>query len=150
MWRLLDEDCLGDGDAYLPDLVRRRPVDDDEAEIIEAICLATTPGPLVTDDVSDGGGSLVATLPNGRSIVSLRPPGGSPDDVRSMAAANLHLICEARLWLLRLLEDRRRWRRRQEEIQEKIDSLEERLETDYEQAEPAAWPPADPAPSRPR
>ena len=146
MWRLLDEDCFGDADEYLPHFTRRRPVDDDEAEIIEAICLATTPGPLVTDEVSDGGGSLVATLPDGRSIVSVRPPGGSPDDARSMAAANLQLICEARCWLLRLLEDRRRWRRREEEMLKKMRALEEQLERDYEELDQAAWPPADPAP----
>jgi hypothetical protein len=150
MWHLLDEDCFGDGDAYLSDLPRRRPVDDDEAEIIEAICLATTPGPLITDDVSDGGGSLVATLPNGRSIVSVRPPAGSPDDIRSMAAANLHLICEARCWLLRLLEDRQRLHRREEEMLEEIHSLKVQLEREQEEVEPAVWSGADPAPSQPR
>jgi hypothetical protein len=52
--------------------------------------------------------------------------------------------------LLRLLEDRRRWRRREEEMREKITALEEQMERDYEELEQAAWPPADPAPSHPR
>jgi hypothetical protein len=150
MWRLLDEDCLGDADEYVTHFMRRRPVDDDEAEIIEAICLAATPGPLVTDEVSDGGGALVATLPDGRNVVSVSPPAGSPADARCMAAANLQLICEARCLLLRLLEDRRRWGRREQELSERIRALEEQLERDYEEVGQAAWPPADPAPSHPR
>ncbi len=150
MWRMPDEDCFGDADEYVPHFMRRRPVDDDEAEIIEAICLATTPGPLVTDDVSDGGGALVATLPDGRNVVSVRPPASSPADAGTMAAANLQVICEARCWLLRLLEDRQRWRCREEEMLEKIRALEEQLERDYEEVEQPAWPPADAAPSHPR
>jgi hypothetical protein len=150
MWRLLDEDCFGEAEEYVPHFMRRRPVDDDEAEIIEAICLVTTPGPLVTDDVSDGGGCLVVTLPDGRNVVSLTPPAGSPADARSMAAANLQLICEARCWLLRLLQDRQRWRRREEDLLEKIRALEEQLDRGYEEVEQATWPPADAAPSHPR
>lgn len=150
MWRWLDEDCLEDAAGFDPQFARRRPIDNDEAEIIEAICLAATPGPLVTDDLSDGGGALVATLPDGRNVVSLRPPPGSPDDARSMAAANKQLICEGRCLLLRLLQDRRRWTRREEALLERIQLLEEQLERQYDAVEPADWPPADPAPSQPR
>jgi hypothetical protein len=152
MWRSDFEDCCREDDRFDrsdPHLVRCRPVEDDEAEIIEAICLAAMPGPLVTDDLSSGGGALVATLPDGRSIVSVRPPSGSPDDARSMASANAQLICEARCLLLRLLRDRQRWKRREEGLAERIGELEALLDAQYERAD-SEWPAEDPAPVRPR
>ena len=150
MWRMDLDDCLEEDDVFDPHLVRCRPVEDDEAEIIEAICLAATPGPLVTDDLSDGQGALVATLPDGRHIVSVRPPVSCPEDARSMAAANAQLICEARSLLLRLLRDRQRWERREGCLSEKIRELEALLEAQYEAVESSEWPGGDPAPSHPR
>ena len=150
MWRMDLDDCLEEDDVFDPHVVQCRPVEDDEAEIIEAICLAATPGPLVTDDRSDGGGALVVTLPDGRHIVSLRPPAGGPEDARSMGAANAQLICEARSLLLRLLRDRQRWERREACLLERISELEALLEAPYESVESTEWPGAEPAPSHPR
>ena len=88
MWRL-DYDCFEDGDSFDPlYFVRSRPVEDDQAEIVEAICHAVTPGPWVVDDVSEGGGALVATLSDGRNIVSAVPAEGCLESARSAAAAN--------------------------------------------------------------
>jgi len=150
MWRMDLDDCLEEDDVFDPLVVECPPVEDDEAEIVEAICQAATPGPLVTDDRSDGGGALVATLPDGRHIVSLRPPAGCPDDARSMGAANAQLICEARSLLLRLLRDRQRWGRREACLLEKIRELEALLDEHYEVAESTEWPGEQPAPSHPR
>jgi len=125
-------------------------MDDDEAELIEAICQAATPGPLVTDDVSDGGGALVATLPDGRNIVSVSDSPSCPEDARSRAAADAQMICEARSVLLRLLRDRGRWQRREKLLLEKIRSLEDQLERGYETVEQAEWSAEDPAPAHPR
>ena len=150
MPRFLDEDSFPDTGEYDPHCVRSRPVEDEEAEIIEAICQAATPGPLVTDDVSDGGGVLVATLPDGRNIVSLVPIPGGPEGARSMAAGNAQLICEARGLLLRLLRDRHRSKRRQKRLLKRIQALEERLKRQYEAVEQAGWRTEDPAPSHPR
>jgi len=150
MWRLEDEDPFVDGDSVILHMVRSRPVDDDEAELIEAICQAATPGPLVADEVSNGGGMLVATLPDGRNIVSLSTMTGGPARSRTFAAANAQLICEARSLLLRLLRDRRRWRRREKCLLEEIRLLEDQLERRSEAVDEADWPAEDPSPSRPR
>lgn len=149
MWRL-EDDCFPDGDGFDPHLVRSRPVDDEEADLIEAICQAATPGPLATDEVSNGGGVLVATLPDGRNIVSLRTMLGGPAVSRTTTAANAQLICEARCLLLRLLRDRQQWSRREECLLEEIRLLEDQLERGYEAVDDAEWPAEDPAPSRPR
>lgn len=150
MWRLDFDDCFEEDDVFDPHVVRCLPVEEGEAEIIEAICLAATPGPLVTDDLSNGGGALVATLPDGRHIVTIRPLAGRPEDARSMAAANAQLICEARSWLLRLLRDRQRWERRETCLLEKIRELEALLEEQYESVESSEWPDGEPAPAHPR
>jgi hypothetical protein len=150
MWRLDEEDCFPDSDCYDVHLVRSRPMEDDEAELIEAICQAATPGPLATDDVSDGGGALVATLPDGRSIVSVSAVQSCPEDARSRAVADAQMICEARSVLLRLLHDRERWQRREKLLAEKIRSLEDQLERPYETVGQAEWSAEDPAPVHPR
>ena len=148
MWRL-EDGCFSDGDGFDPHLVRSRPVDDEEADLIEAICQAATPGPLVTDEVANGGGVLVATLPDGRNIVSLSTMAGGPARSRTFAAANAQLICEARSLLLRLLRDRQRWRRREKCLLEEIRLLEDQLERS-EAVDAPEWLGEDPAPSRPR
>lgn len=150
MWRMDLDDCFEDDGVFDPHLVRCRPVEDEEAEIIEAICLAATPGPLVTDDRSDGEGALVVTLPDGRHIVSVRPPASRPEDARSMAAASAQLICEARCLLLRLLRDRQRAKGREECLLDKVREIEALLEQQYEAVESSEWPGGDPAPSHPR
>ena len=150
MWRLDEEDCFPDSDCYDLHLVRSRPMEDGEADLIEAICQAATPGPLATDDVSDGGGALVATLPDGRSIVSVGAMQSCLDDARSRAAADAQVICEARSVLLRLLRDRERWQRQEKLLLEKIHSLEDQLGPRYESVGQAEWPAEDPAPAHPR
>jgi hypothetical protein len=149
MWRSGYEDCFWDEDEVDPHLVRLRPVDDGEAEIIEAICQAATPGPLVLDDLSSGDGTLVATLPDGRNIVTTRRVASCPEDARIMSAASAQLICEARCLLLRLLHDRERWKRREESLTERVHQLEAMLDRQYE-AEDAQWFDDAPAPSQPR
>ena len=150
MWRMDFDDCSEESDVFDSHVVHCRPVEDDEAAILEAICLAATPGPLVTDDLSSGDGALVATLPDGRHIVSLRPPASCPEDARSMAAANAQLICEARSLLLRLLRDRQRWARREGCLLDKIRELEALLDEQYEAVESSEWPGRETAPSHPR
>jgi len=145
-----EEDPFLDSGCFDLHLIRSRPMEDDEAELIEAICQAATPGPLATDDVSDGGGALVATLPDGRSIVSVGAVPSCPEDARSRGAADAQLICEARSVVLRLLRDRERWRRRERLLLEKIRSLESQLERRYETVEQGEWASEDPAPAHPR
>jgi len=150
MWRLDDEYCFPGVDEYDPHLVRSRPVADEEAEVIEAICQTATPGPLTTDEGSYVGGALVATLPDGRNIISLGFPEGSLADIRSSAAANAQLICEARCVVLRLLRDRQRWKRRETYLLERVQALEEQLERQYEAVDEEARPDEKRAASHPR
>ncbi len=150
MWQFHDE-CFEDGDTHDPlYFVRSRPLEDEEADLIEAICHAATPGPWVIDDVSDGGGALVATLSDGRHIVSTKPAESCLEGARSTAIANAQLICEARCLVLRLLRDWQRWQRREECLLEKIDQLEEQLDRQSETVEQAKWVPEDQAPAHPR
>jgi hypothetical protein len=140
-----------DGDSCDPlYLFRGRPVEDEQADLIEAICLAATPGPWVVDNHSEGGGALVATLADGRHIVSTKPAESCFRNSRFAAAANAQLICEARCLLLRLLHDRQQWKRREKCLLEKINELEEQLERHSETVEQAKWVPADQTPARPR
>ncbi len=147
MWRL-DGECFEDGDSFDPlYFVRSRPVEDEEAELLEAICHAATPGPWVTDEASDGGGALVATLPDGRHVVSLRPAEACLADARS---ANAQLICESPCLVLRLLHDRQQWKRKESGLLEKIQALEEQIERQSEAADEAEWIEEDEAPLYPR
>ena len=127
MWR--NEDCYSGAESYDPlSLARGRPMDDAEAERIESICQAATAGPLVTDEASEGGGALIATLPDGRNVVSTHPPESCPEAAERAAQANAQLIREGRCMVVRLLRDRR-WRKHREEILlERIRELEARLE----------------------
>jgi hypothetical protein len=125
--RWWDEECFDEFDVADPmEHERIVPVDDEEAERFEAICRAATPGPLVIDDQSEGDGVLVATLPDGRLIVSQR----SLDERESHAAidANAQLICRARCMVLRMVHDRLCWHEREQQLIEKIQRLESELE----------------------
>jgi len=113
-------DELALSDSVLLD--RLRPLGDEEAASIEALCEATGPGALVVDDVADGNGVVVATLPDGRHIISLTPA-GSPDDP-GWVQVHARLFCRARCYLLRLLDDRRRWQRERAALVARIESLE--------------------------
>ena len=105
---------------------RSRPVDDEEAKQWEIVCQTSSPGPLVIDDQTDGGGVVVAILPDGRRLVSTAPA-GSPLDAMCAMEANTELICHARFWLLRLLRDREQGRRREEALRGKVEELQSRL-----------------------
>ena len=103
-----DDDFFQDSDVSDPlSIERGPPMDDGEAAVIEALCLAATPGPLMTDDAAEGQGVVVATLPDGRHIVSIASE-VSVIDAQTTAEANIQLLCRARHLVLRLLRDRRR------------------------------------------
>jgi len=137
-------------DSYFDPLQiqRTRPVTDEEAQQWEAVCQAASPGPLVADDLADGSGVLVASLPDGRQLVSTAPV-GSPLDAMCAAEANAELICHAKLWLLRLLRDRDHARRHEQVLQQRIEQLQAHLHALAERVESDA-PPANPFPRHPR
>ncbi|NIP87090.1 MAG: hypothetical protein GTO03_16620, partial [Planctomycetales bacterium] len=41
---------------------RSAPLCDEEAALVEALCLAASPGPLVVDDQAEGDGAVVVSL----------------------------------------------------------------------------------------
>lgn len=125
-WWEIEE--MDDCDIYDPLRVERSPkVEDEEAAVFEAICHSASPGPFVIDDRADGEGTVVATLPDGRKIVSLgsTPPSDEDGDIR--AEANSRLFCEARCMILRLLRDREHSYERQRDLLDRIAVLERRL-----------------------
>ena len=120
--------------AFDPLCVQRSaPIEDDEAAMVEALCLASTPGPLVVDDEADGDGAVVVSLPDGRLIVSMTAPVEQTDD-ETVTLANAQLICKARHLLLRLLRDRRQWSQQREFLQERIRTLERSLQNRRDEA----------------
>ena len=125
MSRWLDNlDVLGHGDVFDPLCVERSaPMDDEEAALVEALCQAATPGPLVVDDEVEGEGAVVVSLPDGRLIVSLTATVEHTKD-EAVSHANAQLICKARYLLLRLLRDRQQWKEQREFLLERIRTLE--------------------------
>lgn len=108
---------------------RSEPVGDEEAAEIEVICQAATPGPMVLDDQAHGEGSVVASLPDGRTIVSLTTHAAHTDaEVAAAIEANARLICKARYFLLRLLRDRERWQEERTALLDRLSALEAELE----------------------
>ncbi|NUQ61623.1 MAG: hypothetical protein HUU20_03990 [Pirellulales bacterium] len=120
---------------------RSRPVEDEEASQWEMVCQAASPGPLVLDDQADGGGIVVATLPDGRQLVSIAPV-GSPLDAMCISEANTELICHARFWLLRLLRDREHARQREEALRHQIEQLQAQVRLVRGSSEDEAMTPA--------
>ncbi|HYW78396.1 MAG TPA: hypothetical protein VE890_02430 [Thermoguttaceae bacterium] len=116
---------------------RSAPVEDEEAAMVEALCLQATPGPLVVDDETDGEGAVVVSLPDGRLIVSMTAPVAQTHD-EAVTLANAQLICKARHLLLRLLRDRQDWKEQQEFLQERIRTLETALQSRHTTGRPAA------------
>ena len=121
-------DALENGDIFDPLCVERSaPMSDEEAEVIETLCQAATPGPLVVDDNDAGSeGSPVASLPDGRVIVTLATP-MDPSAHEAAINADAELFCKARYELLKLLRDRRQWKEQREFLQERIHTLETAL-----------------------
>jgi hypothetical protein len=115
-----EADGLGTEDVFDPLYIERSaPIDDDEAALIEELCLAATPGPLVVDEQADGDGAVVVSLPDGRLIVSLTA-GVEHTQSAEAVEANTQLICKARNVLLRLLRDRQQWNEERETLLERI------------------------------
>ncbi len=132
-------DGLDHSDLFDPLCVERTaPMDDEEAELVKALCQSATPGPLVIDDETEGDGAVVATLPDGRHIVSLTASVQHTQD-RVAVEANARLICKAKNLLLRLLRDRQQWRHQQEFLQERIRTLETALESERTVAQGEGW-----------
>lgn len=137
----LDSECIFD-----PLCVERSaPIDDEEASLIEALCQASTPGPLVVDDDASGEGAVVATLPDSRMIVSLTA-GVEHTETGGTIDANAELLCKARYLLLRLLRDRQQWKEEKEFLVQRIRTLEVLLESETSQARPAEKPAPAPLP----
>ena len=124
-WEIED---FEESDIFDPVRVERSPkVEDTEAAIFEAICHSGSPGPFVIDDQADGEGIVVATLPDGRLIVSIGATQPSEEDGEIQAEANARLFCEARCMILRLLRDRERWYEQERNLLDRIAVLESRL-----------------------
>lgn len=121
-------DSLENGDIFDPLCVERSaPMNDEEAAVIEALCQAATPGPLMIDDDDAGGeGTVVASLPDGRMIITLAAP-MDPAAHEAATNADAELFCKARYELLKLLRDRRQWKEQKEFLQERIRTLETAL-----------------------
>ena len=119
---------------------RSSPIEDDEAAMVEALCRAATPGPLVVDDETDGDGAVVVSLPDGRLIVSMTAPVEQTDD-EAVRLANTQLICKARYLLLRLLRDRQQWNQQRELLQERIRKLETAMQNRRDAKPPAGHRP---------
>ena len=125
-WWEIEE--FDDCDLFDPVRVERSPtVEDAEAAVFEAICHSASPGPFVIDDHADGEGIVVASLPDGRLIVSIGATQPSEEDGEIQAEANARLFCEARCMILRLLRDRERWYERERDLLDRIAVLENRL-----------------------
>ncbi len=122
-----DPDEVGHSGIFDPLCIERSsPLDDDEAAMVEALCQAATPGPLVVDDEAEGEGAVVVSLPDGRMIVSLTAAVEQTHD-EAASHANAQLICKARYLLLRLLRDRQQWNEQREFLLERIRTLETAL-----------------------
>ncbi len=118
-----DNDFFSDSAIFDPLRIQRSvPIEDEEAVWVETLCQDATPGPVLIDDDAEGEGVVVATLPDGRHLVSLAmdAPAGS----RRTAEANAQLICRARYLLLRFLRDRLNWQREREVLLDRIKTLE--------------------------
>lgn len=125
-WWEIEE--FDDCDMLDPVRVERSPkVEDMEAAVFEAICHSASPGPFVIDDHASGEGIVVASLPDGRLIISIGAAPPSEEDSEIQAEANARLICEARCMILRLLRDRERWYEKERDLLDRIAVLETRL-----------------------
>jgi hypothetical protein len=143
-------DELGHGEIFDPLCIERSaPMEDTEAELVEALCHAATPGPLVIDDEAQGEGAVVVSLPDGRLIVSLTAPVEHTQQ-EGVNHANAELVCKARYLLLRLLRDRRRWKEEREFLLARIRTLEAALKIEDGVTVGKGWGPVSEAPSRPR
>ena len=113
--------------AEAPPLDRMRPLTKREVAEIETLCNQAIPGPFVSGDLTDGDGLLLATLADGRPLVSL---GFDPGETVTpeMTEATLRLFCRARYLLLRLLGERTAWSRQREQLLEQIEQLQARLD----------------------
>lgn len=151
--RWWDEECIEEEDSVITDsllIERNTPVTDEEARRLEEICQEATPGPLVVDEKSEGGGAVIASLPDGRYVVSQGEEGITPPDAVAVARANAELICRARSMVLRLLRDREQSKRREQALRQRIEFLETEIQRRQEIVGSARWAEAGQVPTRPR
>ena len=142
-------DPLRDSDIFDPLRVQRSAsISEQEAANIEALCQAATAGPLLTDDQTEGDGVVVASLPDGRHIVSLTAQ--CPGEHRFAAEADAQLICKARYLLLRMLRDRDRWQAERRRLCERIRALEAALGAEGQSIDRSRSSRPQDVPSRPR
>jgi len=144
------DEANGPGDVGLCDplhIERAAPITDEEAAAIEELCEAATPGPLVIDDAADGDGIVVATLPDGRHLIS-RTVSSDPEENARHLEANARLMCRARCYLLRLVRERQQWHRTRDRLLERISALETALSKQVSRKSKPRETPA--APKRPR
>jgi len=126
IWREQVDDSGVDG-LFDPLCVERSaPIGDEEAALVETLCQAATPGPLVVDEQAAGDGAVVVSLPDGRLIVSLTA-GVEHTESGGAIEANAQLICKARYLMLRLLRDRQQWKEEREFLLQRIRTLEAAL-----------------------
>ena len=134
-----------------------RPVRDDEVQQLEALCEDAAPGPFVVGDAADGEGLVIATLLDGRQVIS-RKFGFGHRLPHHAIEATVRLFCQARHLLLRLLEDRKelkaqqgRWRQERQQLLAQIAELQRKLETHPVRREKPSHSTASPSgPIRPR
>lgn len=102
-------------------------LDFSEAEIgqLQALC-EQVPGPIVTDDLSDGQGQLLAQLPDGRQLVNLGICWGQPLAAECLDA-HVQLICRAPRMLRRLLDERQRLQQRISELETQVQAASSSL-----------------------
>jgi len=122
-----DDDCLSVGyddcERYASLLADQcAPLGQNDLAAIAALCEAAAAGPFLIDDEASGEGVVVATLPDGRHVVSLSSDRAAfePERIR----ANGRLFCQARSWLVRLLRDRLRLERERESLLARVARLE--------------------------
>lgn len=118
----------------------------EEFDEIERLCEAAIPGPLVFDDSAVDDGALVATLPDGRNIVSLSDSLGYVPSSEAIEATG-QLICRARTLLLRLVHDARCGHRERDRLLARIAELESLPAPQPQKPSP---PPESATPNRPR
>ncbi len=95
------------------------------SEQIERIrqLLQRASGSLVLDDQTDGDGAVVATLSNGRHLVTLSVPLGTRIDPAT-EEANAELFCHARYIIARLLRDREALLEENARLRQRLTELE--------------------------
>ena len=127
----------------LPPPVRQRPLSKEEVAQIKRLCHQSIPGPFVVGDAADGEDRLVATLADGRPLVSRSLTMGERLEPEAVEAT-LQLFCRARHLLLHLLAERESLQRRCDSLEQQCDQLADRVrELSIQTDSSAGWRSAD-------